>query len=324
MAMIFDFPTNYEEKLSKTDTYIDKGYIDQAICFLEDLLDENFTSQARYLFRKKLITCYMLKREYDTCVDLVNMLLNDPLCDLTVRAHDILVAEFEFGEEQKKLTQQKHENDLGSLSVYYRTLIELTSELKAYYQNFWFADVGNKVMKLCAAQSIEEKLYILSDLQEVEADALKGCEALILDYFEQEQPAITKTILYKLLIDRQIETTVTIKNGDEMKVLRTESARIHQLETEINKTLVYLEECYVLSEEEKEFLTHQLIFFYQYVFPFENEVSPRVGISELIKHLGLKSLEKSDILDLSLEEISIMSHTTRKVSQYILSLSSIL
>ncbi|MGL4374240.1 MAG: hypothetical protein ACRCS6_10675, partial [Turicibacter sp.] len=119
-------------------------------------------------------------------------------------------------------------------------------------------------------------------------------------------------------------TTVTIKNGDEMKVLRTESARIHQLETEINKTLVYLEECYVLSEEEKEFLTHQLIFFYQYVFPFENEVSPRVGISELIKHLGLKSLEKSDILDLSLEEISIMSHTTRKVSQYILSLSSIL
>ena len=36
MAMIYDFPTNYEEKIDQATKLMEKGYIDQAICLLEN------------------------------------------------------------------------------------------------------------------------------------------------------------------------------------------------------------------------------------------------------------------------------------------------
>ena len=39
MAMIYDFPTNYEEKIDQATKLMEKGYIDQAICLLEDFLE---------------------------------------------------------------------------------------------------------------------------------------------------------------------------------------------------------------------------------------------------------------------------------------------
>ena len=37
--MIYDFPTNYEEKIDQATKLMEKGYIDQAICLLEDFLE---------------------------------------------------------------------------------------------------------------------------------------------------------------------------------------------------------------------------------------------------------------------------------------------
>ncbi len=39
MATIYDFPTNYEAKLIEAIQLMEKGYIDQAICLLEDFLE---------------------------------------------------------------------------------------------------------------------------------------------------------------------------------------------------------------------------------------------------------------------------------------------
>ena len=52
MAMIYDFPTNYEEKIDQATKLMEKDYIDQAICLLED--SDSLLNVSSFNFTNKL------------------------------------------------------------------------------------------------------------------------------------------------------------------------------------------------------------------------------------------------------------------------------
>ena len=55
MAMIYDFPTNYEEKIDQATKLMEKGYIDQAICLLEDFLEVVKDQKIEFEVKKQMI-----------------------------------------------------------------------------------------------------------------------------------------------------------------------------------------------------------------------------------------------------------------------------
>ena len=108
MATIYDFPTNYEAKLLEATQLMEKGYTDQAICLLEDFLEIVTDIKVEHEIKKQLITCYMLKREFETCEQLILEIKQKNGLDLMVAAHDILVTMFQNPKIQIETKQEEY------------------------------------------------------------------------------------------------------------------------------------------------------------------------------------------------------------------------
>lgn len=57
---------NRKNEQRRADELIDKGYIDQAICLIEDFIEQSNPSQGKELLQKKLLDCLFIKKEFDS------------------------------------------------------------------------------------------------------------------------------------------------------------------------------------------------------------------------------------------------------------------
>jgi len=322
MATIYDFPTNYESKLLEATQLMEKGYTDQAICLLEDFLEIVTDIKVEHEVKKQLITCYMLKREFETCEQLILEIKQKNGLDLMVAAHDILVTMFQNPKIQIETKQQEYIKQLGLNLLTRKNLIELIYHLKGYYEEYWCRGIEKKLQVLIEEQGFEMQLMVLSDLQDINPEFLR----LYQDRFEliinQCKSPIIKTMLFELLVKKGITCSVTYKTEETYLQLQTTEDNLREFYQHLNQAIKTLYQS-DLSEERMQLLHQHLIFFYQFLFPFVKEIDEREVINQLAKSLlGVESL----LPDYSKRGLKAQTNIDiiYKMSQYILSLSSLM
>ncbi|HAX72908.1 MAG TPA: hypothetical protein DCY20_05235 [Firmicutes bacterium] len=324
MAVIYDFPTNYKEQLQKCDDLIEKGYVDQAICYIEDIDFKHYLAESWFLFNKKLLSCYVLKKEFEMCQTLIEALEQQKTVDLTVRAHDVLVQLKVNGKSGEHATKQKHAEELGVLSSYYKALLELIAELKAYYESYWMQEVNKKIDQLINETSVQEQFYILSDMQNLTVEELQSCQEELIQYFTLDRHPITKTLVAELLIKKELNFNVLWHHDDEVVEITLDEQLLDNVHNVITNTNELLVDVYELSDEALEIMNQQLAFFYQFICPFEAKIDKMTVINFFIQQFGIETEQKSVIIDSRVENKPIINYTTCKLRQYLLSLTSLI
>ena len=181
MGEIYDFQTNYIAKIEESSKLIEKGYIDQAICMLEDFLAVVKDPKIKQEVNKQLMTAYLLKGELDTCEALILEIKNQKSLDLTIAAHDILVAMFQGQEASAKQKQEEYQQLLGLTALSSKNLVELIYQLKTYYESVWYEMIEKKIQVLEREGDLETQLLVISDLRTVDSWKLQ----LFQEKFEQ-------------------------------------------------------------------------------------------------------------------------------------------
>ena len=323
MAMIYDFPTNYEEKIDQATKLMEKGYIDQAICLLEDFLEVVKDQKIEIEVKKQLITAYMLKGEFEMCEALILEIKAANCLDLIVAAHDILVTMFQLPGDVVETKQLEYGRELGLNVLTNKNLIELVYQLKTYYESYWYETIDKKIQVLKNESSFETRLMVLSDLQAIDPIQL----TLFQEEFESilnncSQPII-KTMLFELLVQKGIECEVNFDSEMMSRQLKTTADSLDEFYEQLNQAIHLLFEIEV-DEDTRQLLKQHLIFFYQCLFPFVDEVNPGEVVQELARMLfgiELELVRQQKGLD---DKLNTMTDITYKMSQYILSLSSLM
>lgn len=322
MGEIYDFQTNYIAKIEEASQLIEKGYIDQAICKLEDFLVIVKDPKIEQEVKKQLITAYMLKGELETCEALILEITNQNGLDLIVAAHDILVTMFQGQEKKVEQKQKDYRQVLGLTALTHKNLIELVYQLKTYYESFWYEMIDKKIQVLEREGNIETQLLVISDLRAVDSSQLRLFKEKFETIFEQCATTIVRTMLFELLAQKEIECLVHFKHDQNSQILKTTNVNLESFYSKLEQALIVLSEM-PLDEVTSELLKQHLIFFYQFVFPFVEDMNPKDVIEELAQSiLGVKlTLEDGNI---SLEKTEKITGIRYKMSQYILSLSSLM
>lgn len=218
MAKIYELQTNYRAKIEQSIELIEKGYIDQAICLLEDFLVSVTCVDIGTEIKKQLMSAYTLKREFDAVDRLIASIFEKKRLDLTIAAHDILVAIFQ---NQKEMRQQKENfyfNQLSSFSI--KNLKELMYSLKDYYENYWYEQIVKKIDTLQTGTNLKLKFSIISDLYEVEEERLMPFTHVLEDITNSCEIPFVKTALFELMSRKNLQGVITFKaNGVTRRVL---------------------------------------------------------------------------------------------------------
>ena len=129
-------------------------------------------------------------------------------------------------------------------------------------------------------------------------------------------------MLFELLAQKEIECLVHFKHDQNSQILKTTNVNLESFYSKLEQAVIVLSEM-PLDEVTSELLKQHLIFFYQFVFPFVEDMNPKDVIEELAQSiLGVKlTLEDGNI---SLEKTEKITGIRYKMSQYILSLSSLM
>ncbi|MTL69595.1 hypothetical protein GMA42_05700, partial [Turicibacter sanguinis] len=209
MSRVIDFPTNYEQKINKADELIDKGYIDQAICLIEDFIEQSNPSQGKELLQKKLLTCYFIKKEFDSVEDVLSQ-MPVGLGDLSILAHRFLL--YHFDQNDVLLTELEADCK-KNLSVFaYKNLQELIAQLKTFYEEYWVQSIEKQVVRLNEGCSFEQSLLILSDLSQYSNEELGYFKQPLITFYEQAPSPILKTILFELLAKKELNWSLPRAN----------------------------------------------------------------------------------------------------------------
>ena len=208
MGEMYDFQTNYMAKIEESIQLMEKGYIDQAICMLEDFLEIVKEPKIEYEVKKQLVTAYLLKGEFEICEALISEIRIANGLDLIVAAHDILVTMFQLPEHVSDAKQIEYQRALGLTALTNKNLIELVYQLKTYYESYWYETVDKKIQVLEHECSIETRLLVLSDLREMEASQLTLFKERFEMIFKQCSIPLVRTILFELLVQKEIECVV--------------------------------------------------------------------------------------------------------------------
>ncbi len=323
MATIYDFQTNYEKKITESAELMEKGYVDQAICLLEDFLEMIKDQRIKNEVQKQLITGYMLKEEFETCEELILEIKQNNGLDLVVAAHDILVAMFQVQNDLVEAKKNEYRQLLGLNALTNKNLIELIYQLKMYYENYWCEAIGNKLQCLKNEASFETKLMILSDLQQVNAVQLALFKEEIQSILNHCEMPIIKTMLFELLVQRGIEFLVDFENETLSRQLSTTKQNLEGFYQQVNSAISLISQT-TLDEEICSLLKQHVIFFYQFIFPFAEEVEEGEVLEQLAQQLLGINLSLSHQQNQANHKLNTMTDITYKMSQYILSLSSLM
>ncbi len=315
MAVIYEFPKGLEEKLEKIDQLIERQYVDQAICQLESYLEQPHLNAMHDPLRKKLLTCYVMKKEFEPATKLVMHLQKSPSYDLSVRAHDILLAKWKEEEDKQPI----HAAQLGTSSIYYQTLLELMAELHVYYVTGWQQKNEQKLRHLSESESIEQALHFVADLQEWSTEELTAQRPLLESLFDTAIHPLVKTSLFELLVMRQVNMNVVFHQEPQVKNLSTSVNELHVLKEVIETGEAFIQ--HDVPQELQEICSHYYRLFCLSQFPFFEELDVELSVFQLLKHFGLESAEKNDIMVSRLEKKPILSQTLFKVDSFILSLT---
>ena len=172
--------------------------------------------------------------------------------------------------------------------------------------------------------SFETRLMVLSDLQAIDPIQL----TLFQEEFEFilnncSQPII-KTMLFELLVQKGIECEVNFDSEMMSRQLKTTADSLDEFYEQLNQAIHLLFEIEV-DEDTRQFFQTTSNLLYQCLFPFVDEVNPGEVVQELSSYvLGIKELElvrQQKGLD---DKLNTMTDITYKMSQYILSLSSLM
>lgn len=322
MAQIFDFPTNYEEKINKADELIDKGYIDQAICLIEDFIEQSNPTKGRELLQKKLLTCYFIKKEFDSVEAILNEIPVD-FGDLSTLAHRFLLYRFECDDV---LLKELETNCKERLSVFaYKNLQELMAQLKTFYEEYWYQAIEKQIARLNQGCSFEQALLILSDLYDYSSEELAYFKPAFITFYKEAPSPILKTILFELLAKKELNWHLPLSHDLEnaegsimtdLKTLQSFNQRLDQ----INNVIEQMD----LFDEIKVLLSQQVNLFYQFCFPNYEALDFSLVIEGLLALIMGENNEFLGETDLSSTNNPIINYTTCKLSQYILSLSSLM
>lgn len=323
MATIYDFPTNYEEKLKDIDELLAKNYIDQAICTLEDWLETcgSVTDEGQKEIRKKLLSCYLFKREYESCQELVLQLKELRCLDLGIAAYDIVVSLLQNQQQEANEKQTHYQQQLKLNSFAYQNLVELVYQLKNFYEEEWSKDAEKKFKALVSAKSYEQILFVLSDLEKIAAEYFHRYETSLKCFFDNEHSPALKTMLFELLSRKGLKLEVEFRGEKESKKLETTRESLELFYDAISlaqKDLIRLN----LDEATKALLEQHIIMFYQSVFPFFEKIDKKVVIQQLGRQCGGVALET--LIKEEFKEQSDSTHelvTVHKINEYVLSLS---
>lgn len=314
MAIIYDFPTPYEEKLKEIETLLEKKYIDQAICALEDWLQtaESISVDGQKEIQKKLLSCYLLKKEYESCEDIVLQLKQFGCLDLAVAAYDIVASLLQGQQQEADEKQRDYREELNLSSFGYKNLIELVYQLKVFYEEEWLDDINNKFNDLLKADGFEEIYVILLDLQEIEASYFMEFQETLKQFFKMEHSPILKTMLFELLSEKEIVLEIVFSeegNSKKLKTTQENLSPLYELIASGKKELHTLE----LDEFSMLWCEQQIVLFYQFIFPFFENIDNKVVVQKLSNATELESKIEID----STPNVV----TVEKINQYMLSLS---
>ena len=322
MAVIFDFPTNYEEKLRQADELLEKGYVDQAICLLEDFIEQAHPVEGLSALKKMILTCYFIKKEFETCDELLKEWLIGSQ-DLTLWAHDLLLTRYQAGEEALITLQQQYEERLSTNRFVYKNLVELTMQLKNFYETYWFEQNQKRVMNFLNGESFEQQVLTISDLQHLSKEELECFKDQIEEVFLHRLSPVIKTLLFELLVQKGVNWTLRFEDHGEVVELKTAIEELHPL-YEVLDQISKLIETQAENDVIKELLTQQALMFYQYCFPFYNRLEASAVVAGLRTFLleGKTTFLTED--DYKSTNKTIIDYTCCKLSQYLLSLSSLM
>ena len=322
MAQVIDFPTNYEEKLNRADELIEKGYIDQAICLIEDFIDYSKPKQGKQLLQKKLLTCYFLKKEFDSAKDLLNEIEVD-FSDLSIVAHLFLLPRFEQDQSSDFAIESKAKEVLSPFAL--KNLNELVAQLKTYYEEYWYQSIEQEINRLQQVDSIEQALLMISDLYEYSTDELTFFKKKILTFFETTASPILRMLIFELLVHKNLDWTLSFTDelDGTISIIDPNQEILVLFQKQLNQVIQYVNSL-ELEEGVKKCLEQQVHLFYQFCFPNYHKLETNLvieGLLQLIMGRETDFLGKNDLKSL---EHPIINYTTCKLSQYILSLSSLM
>lgn len=322
MAIILDFPTNFEEKIRQADELLEKRYVDQAICLLEGFIEESRPTQGLLQLNKKLLTCYFLKKEFENCEELLNGLIRNHE-DLTLVAHQFLMTRFTKGEEEMLKLQKEYEKSMKGSRFAYKNLVELMMQLKTFYESYWFEEISEKINAFLNSQSFEEQLLTLSDLQEMEKEDLEWFKSDICLVFERQLNPISQTLLYELLVQKELEWELEFKNLKGSLRLITTSEQLQPF-YEILMDISLEVEKKGIMDPMREMLIQHMTLFYQFCFPFYTHLDMNYVLDGIMLFLEGERVDFLSESDYDSTNKTIIDYTSCKLSQYLLSLSSLM
>ena len=321
MAIIYDFPTNYEEKLEEVEILLEKKYVDQAICTLEDWLQntKGINEDIKKEMQKKLFSCYLLKKEFEECEELILHLKKSKKIDLTLVAYDVVLSlvQNKFDEaEEKKIKYQKEISPFA-----YKNVLELISQLKTFYEEEWLFELTKLINRLLESDNFERSLSILSQLQEIDEKNFNFYENEFKVFFEKTQNKILKTLLFELLIQKNQNIELTFINKEDVILLMTEKKQLDALYELLKITKEKISQL-GLDEITIQMLEQQMFMFYQYMFPFYDKINFEIAILEICYHvmgINLKEKEKN-LLEATIADDK-KANTRHEINGYMLTLS---
>lgn len=322
MGQVIDFPTNYEEKLNQADQLIEKGYIDQAICLIEDFIDYSKPKQGKQFLQKKLLTCYFLKKEFDSAKDLLHDIEID-FSDLSIVAHLCLLPKFEQNQSSGTAIMLKAKEVLSPFA--FKNLNELVAQLKTYYEEYWYHSIEQEINRLEQGASIEQALLIISDLHEHSTDELSFFKQKILNFFESTTSPILRMLIFELLVHKNLHWTLSFTNDLDgtTSTIDTNEETLVLFEKQLHEAIRQLDQL-ELEDGIRTCLEQQVHLFYQFCFPNHHQLEIQLVIEGLLTLIMGREMEFLEKNDLKSTEQAIINYTTCKLSQYILSLSSLM
>ncbi len=313
MSIIFDFPSDLEDKLEKVDALIEKQYIDQAICQLERYLEQPKLDKYFFAFRKKLLTCFLMKEEFEEAQEVLSLLKQSPANDHWVKAHDVLICKWQ-GDD----TRLAHYGELfGVQSIHYQTLVEFITQLQLFYVSGWETQTLQKLQLLKEATTLEVAFALLSDLQQWDQSVFLKHQQSFEALLETIEQPLVKTSLFELLVNQEVNYHVTFRREAECVKLETIPQSLEPLNAVITQGEAIVAR---VCPELEELMGQYYRLFCLSVFPFFVDLDVEVAILRLMEHFGVESEEKNDIIVSRLEKRPILNQTVVEVDRFILSL----
>ena len=245
MALIYQFP-----RLEAIDQLLAKKYVDQAICALEDGLPLIGALEEKKAWQKKLLSCYLLKKEYDSCEAIILQLKQMDRLDLEVAAHDIVIGLVQNHTDK----QAEYQEQLALSGFAYKNLIELVFNLKHFYEQEWLEEAGKKFQALSNSDSFEKTVIALGALMQIETIYFDHYQEHLHRFLAMDHHPILKIMLFELLCQKEVALEVAFKSEGQIRTLSTKSENLPD--------------------------------FYQAIFPFCEGVDAEMLIQKLLNDYG--------------------------------------